>query len=499
MMKGERREKRRVFMDEAFSSRSVGTVSSWFRVSRTRRGLTRSGAMGSGSRSRRREEALRAGEPDPGASADDVDDPALVAHRAHKARQRRRKTERRHAAVEAILARLTVPPADASGAFAPVEETAAWRGGEPPPVDWTSMPPSCDPAALTHDGREAAVASGNAREDPVGGAPATTRSGKTETRELSTRARRKRWQVESFATVLRELLEKRREETSSTEPTERTERTERTRSGFPQQPHGPYPPTTVVDFGAGSGALALPLAARFPEARFVAVEMKQRSADLLSLRARRAGLRNVETRVQMIETFREPFDVGIALHACGNATDHAMLRCVERGASFAVSPCCVGKLKFSLAGGNSFGEMNRDWTTKGAYRSAEEEETRGESLCVSITHPRSRWLFDQLGSTSSGGGAAEPFAALAAAADTGHGDGAGADRITALGREAKKHVELDRAQAAREAGYEVVTLSLVRGDDAPPNKNHVLVGAPRGDKAAWLRNLTERETDETSS
>ena len=453
-----------------------------------RRGLiTRAGAMGSGSRSRRREEALRAGEPDPGASADDVDDPALVAHRAHKARQRRRKTERRHAAVEAILARLTVPPADASGAFAPVEETAAWRGGEPPPVDWTSMPPSCDPAALTHDGREAAVASGNAREDPVGGAPATVRSGKTETRELSVRARRKRWQVESFATVLRELLEKRREETS-TRPTS----TERTRSGFPE-PRG-YPPTTVVDFGAGSGALALPLAARFPEARFVAVEMKQRSADLLSLRARRAGLRNVETRVQMIETFREPFDVGIALHACGNATDHALLRCVERGASFAVSPCCVGKLKFSLAGGNSFGESNRDWTAKGTRRSAA-GETPPPPLCVPITHPRSRWLADQLGEggvpgSSPGAGAAEPFAALAAAADTGHGDGAGADRVTALGREAKNHIELDRAQAAREAGYEVLTLSLVRGDDAPPNKNHLLVGAPRGDRAKWLRNFT---------
>ena len=246
---------------------------------------------------------------------------------------------------------------------------------------------------------------------------------------------------------------------------------------------------------------ALPLAARFPEARFVAVEMKQRSADLLSLRARRAGLRNVETRVQMIETFREPFDVGIALHACGNATDHAMLRCVERGASFAVSPCCVGKLKFSLAGGNSFGEMNRDWTTKGAYRSA--EETHGGGLCVSITHPRSRWLFDQLANRADagsgpGGGAAEPFAALAAAADTGHGDGAGADRITALGREAKKHVELDRAQAAREAGYEVVTLSLVRGDDAPPNKNHVLVGAPRGERAGWMRNLAPGKTRDDS-
>ena len=65
-----------------------------------------------------------------------------------------------------------------------------------------------------------------------------------------------------------------------------------------------------------------------------------------------------------------------------------------------------------------------------------------------------------------------------------------ADRITALGREAKNHIELDRAQAAREAGYEVLTLSLVRGDDAPPNKNHLLVGAPRGDRAKWLRNFT---------
>ena len=438
------------------------------------------GAMGSGSRNRRREEALRAGEPDPAASKHDADDPALVAHRAHKARQRRRKTERRHAAVEAILARLTVPPADASGAFAPIEDTAAWRRGDPPPVDWSSMPPSCDPAALTHDGRdpEAAVASGVARAKPVADAPAT-RDEMTETGELSVRARRKRWQVESFATMLRELLETRREETET-----------RRESVGPHEPRDS--PLTVVDFGAGSGALALPLAARFPEARFIAVEMKRRSADLLSLRAKRAGLTNVQTRVQMIETFDEPFDVGIALHACGNATDHALLRCVERGASFAVSPCCVGKLKFSLAGGNSFGKTNRDWTAKGIQPSAAEGTA---PLCVPITHPRSRWLADQLGGggvtdSSLGGATAEPFAALAAAADTGHGDGAGADRVTALGREAKKHVELDRAQAARETGYEVVTLSLVRGDDAPPNKNHMLAGAPRGDRARWLRSFT---------
>jgi predicted RNA methylase len=349
------------------------------------------------------------------------------------------------------------------------------------------MPASCDPATLTHDGLEAAVASADARETPVGGAPAPARSKqKTETRDLPLRARRKRWQVESFATVLRELLEARQQEASRVSEIE---------SGVKERP------LTVVDFGAGSGALALPLAARFPDVCFVAVEMKRRSADLLLQRAKSAGLANVRTSVCMIETFDEPFDVGVALHACGNATDHALLRCVEQSAAFAVSPCCVGKLKFSLAGGNSFCEKNSDWTAKGTEKSASSEETK--LLCVSITHPRSRWLFDQLsrgggaGSTE-GGGTAEPFAALAAAADTGHGDGAGADRVTALGREAKKHVELDRAQAAREAGYEVVTLSLVRGDDAPPNKNHVLVGAPRGERAGWMRNLAPGKTRDTS-
>ena len=39
-------------------------------------------------------------------------------------------------------------------------------------------------------------------------------------------------------------------------------------------------------------------------------------------------------------------------------------------------------------------------------------------------------------------------------------------------------MELDRAQGAREAGYDVVTLSIVRGELAPPNKSHLIVGVP---------------------
>jgi hypothetical protein len=42
--------------------------------------------------------------------------------------------------------------------------------------------------------------------------------------------------------------------------------------------------------------------------------------------------------------------VALGLHACGSATDHALLQAVKQRAAFIVSPCCVGKLKRSLAG-----------------------------------------------------------------------------------------------------------------------------------------------------
>ena len=77
--------------------------------------------------------------------------------------------------------------------------------------------------------------------------------------------------------------------------------------------------------------------------------------------------------------------------------------------------------------------------------------------------------------------------ALAQAADTGHGDGANADAITDLGERAKRNVELDRVEAAREAGYAVESLRLIRAPDAPPNKSDLLVGVPAGRAGALER------------
>lgn len=289
---------------------------------------------------------------------------------------------------------------------------------------------------------------------------------------MSLRAMRKRWQVESFAVVLRELERERPRPAAADDKDD--EKAKRLR---------------VVDFGAGSGNLILPLAKCFPEMHFTAVEMKQRSADLLTRRAAAAGLRNIDTHVGMIEKWSADFDVGVALHACGNATDHAISRCVAAAADFVVSPCCIGKLKFSLAGGSSFSATNADWTAPPPPPPAAFSafSAPGAVLCPpapAITHPRSKWMAAQLPGPAA-------FAQLAAAADTGHaaGDAATACAVNHLGRRAKTQVELDRAEAAREAGYAVATLAVIRAHAAPPNKADLIVGVPRN-RAEALTGLT---------
>ena len=42
------------------------------------------------------------------------------------------------------------------------------------------------------------------------------------------------------------------------------------------------------------------------------------------------------------------FDIGIAFHACGSASDFAQLQCMRARAAYVMCPCCIGKLKFAL-------------------------------------------------------------------------------------------------------------------------------------------------------
>jgi len=210
----------------------------------------------------------------------------------------------------------------------------------------------------------------------------------------------------------------------------------------------------VVDFCCGTGGLALPLAALLPQADFLGVDVDPESMRIMAARAAAAGLRNVRTQCARVEEYAQPaFDVALGLHACGSLTDHVMLQAAAHGALYVVCPCCMGKLAFSL---------------------------RAPDAAGAIAHPRSAWLRAHLGPD---GGAA--FAELAAAADVSHGEAEDEALLAQQGvqpaalrlsRAAKLNLELDRQEAAREAGYSTAAFLLLQPHVQA--KNAMLLGVP---------------------
>ncbi|KAJ1480500.1 methyltransferase domain-containing protein [Baffinella frigidus] len=148
-----------------------------------------------------------------------------------------------------------------------------------------------------------------------------------ESGEEPVRVFRKRSQVESFILVLRAILP------PAPAPGAKSEGAKR---------------LVVVDFGCGGGNLTVPLAWAFPHCDFIGVDMKDKSVAILNSRAASAGLSNCRGVTCLIEDYSEAFDVSVALHACGNATDLAMESAFAAKAAYITCPCCVGKLKFSL-------------------------------------------------------------------------------------------------------------------------------------------------------
>ena len=201
----------------------------------------------------------------------------------------------------------------------------------------------------------------------------------------------------------------------------------------------------VVDFCGGSGHTALVIAAAAPEVLVTIVDFNSTALRLAAQRAAQLGLRNVATHCGDVGAFSGRFNVGLALHACGAATDMALARCREAGAAFVVSPCCVGKI---------------------AKRSApcQQEGTDCDSTSEGqLALPRSR-LFGSLMS-------ADEYVSLAAAADF-HSVEHPAPRR----RAAKAMIELDRAAAMHEHGY------CVRLGKLPPEarspKDDIIWGWP---------------------
>ncbi|EQC39495.1 hypothetical protein SDRG_02936 [Saprolegnia diclina VS20] len=200
----------------------------------------------------------------------------------------------------------------------------------------------------------------------------------------------------------------------------------------------------VVEFCAGSGYVALPLACQFPNCHFVLLDMKQPSLDIASERIALASLSNVSIFCGRVEEYDAPFDVGIALHACGEATDMVLDKCLKADAAYVLAPCCVGKIKHSLL-----------------------EYPRSKSLQTAVTRTE--------------------YEILAKAADFGH-NGHSTVAVNAANinrRRCKSVLETDRnLRAIQNCGYSAA-MYIMHPFDATP-KNDILVGLPRHRDPAQL-------------
>jgi 2-polyprenyl-3-methyl-5-hydroxy-6-metoxy-1,4-benzoquinol methylase len=142
------------------------------------------------------------------------------------------------------------------------------------------------------------------------------------------RVRRKCWQLESLYVVLRTVIGKMVGKVNATGS----------------------PPLHIVDFGSGSGNSMLPLAALLPGCRFTLVDNREMCMTIGRTRVDDAGLSNVAFWHGEIEDYHDSFDIGMATHLCGGATDTAQHKCFLHGAAFILTPCCLGAIKKMITG-----------------------------------------------------------------------------------------------------------------------------------------------------
>jgi hypothetical protein len=239
--------------------------------------------------------------------------------------------------------------------------------------------------------------------------------------------------------------------------------------------------------------------------------MNRESLRLLRERATATRLTNVSCVCALIEDYRGAVDVAFALHACGNATDLALLQAQRARAVFVVSPCCIGKLKYSIAKAEAAGSCSA------ATGCAEAETSCVDSAYVKVAsndfdaggvmpqplHPRSSFMRDRMPGSDfallvqfadfADGTCSEQALDncpqerehMAAAGDENDADPAfspptcnPACDLLRTSRLCKLHVELDRVMAARDVGYWAQMMRLISPLAAAPNKLDLLVGAP---------------------
>ncbi|KAI5107743.1 glutathione S-transferase C-terminal domain-containing protein, partial [Silurus meridionalis] len=120
------------------------------------------------------------------------------------------------------------------------------------------------------------------------------------------------------------------------------------------------PDHTIVDFCSGGGHVGIVLGYTLPQCQIILIENKEESLVRARDRSSQLGLQNISFIQANLDYFIGNFHVGVALHACGVATDMVLDRCVQAKAGFVISPCCYGFIqntfKFSFPRSKKFAD-----------------------------------------------------------------------------------------------------------------------------------------------
>ncbi|CAH1164264.1 unnamed protein product [Phaedon cochleariae] len=101
----------------------------------------------------------------------------------------------------------------------------------------------------------------------------------------------------------------------------------------------------IVDFCSGSGHLGILVAYLLPACEIILVENKEQSLSRAKERMEILKLANITIVQSNLDYYKGKFDIGVALHACGVATDLVIQSCMHNMAHFVVCPCCYGGVK----------------------------------------------------------------------------------------------------------------------------------------------------------
>ncbi|XP_004626760.1 glutathione S-transferase C-terminal domain-containing protein [Octodon degus] len=192
------------------------------------------------------------------------------------------------------------------------------------------------------------------------------------------------------------------------------------------------PGDRIVDFCSGGGHVGIVLAHMLPSCQVILIENKELSLIRAKKRSDELGLSNIWFIQANMEYFAGMFNIGVALHACGVATDMVIEHCIKTRASFVTCPCCYGFIqntsKFNFPKSEQFKKTLSYKEHMILCRFADQ---------TAVQLPPQRRL---------------------------------------VGKQCMCLVDLDRARAAEEHGYSVRVISMEPESCSP--KNNMIVGVP---------------------